>query len=292
MPCSCPAAERELPSLPQVHLTTFRLALPVTLELKDRPTFSTLPARRMRIALKASLKRALKQAGLFVSRTSRFGIDANHDIHHLAEKWGVPISVFVDVGANTGDTAVKAREDFPQAKIYSFEPHPETFAQLNARIRDLKNIETVNLALSDRKGNTELYVYDRSLINSLVPDATFAVLHNEEARTIEVPRDTLGNFCSENGIDEISVLKIDTEGYDLVVLKGAVDLLSRQCIHFIFVEFNHLQRRPGVTGGSLFEIDSFLAPFGYRFIASYNDYIETNAELFSVSNALFAHPPI
>jgi hypothetical protein len=81
-------------------------------------------------------------------------------------------------------------------------------------------------------------------------------------------------FAPKRRSGHISVLKTDTEGYDLVVLRGAAELLKSSPIDFIYVEFNDLQK-PGTFGGSLMDINSFLSPFRYRFIASYNDYIRT-----------------
>jgi hypothetical protein len=46
-----------------------------------------------------------------------------------------------------------------------------------------------------------------------------------------------------------------------------------------------------MAGGALLPIDKFLNGYGFRFIASYNDYIVTDSDFFSVSNALFAAPP-
>ena len=68
-------------------------------------------------------------------------------------------------------------------------------------------------------------------------------------------------------------------------------MLQRRAIKFVFVEFNDLQPQKGRSGGALLPIDSLLHPNGFRFIASYNDLIVTEGEMFSVSNALFALPP-
>ncbi len=87
------------------------------------------------------------------------------------------------------------------------------------------------------------------------------------------------------------MLKIDTEGFDFEVIKGASYLLAQKMIKFIYFEFNDINPRRDASGGALAPIDQLIRPLGYRFIATYNDYVVPNGELFLVSNALYALPP-
>ena len=102
---------------------------------------------------------------------------------------------------------------------------------------------------------------------------------------------TIDTFCTQNNIEDIDLLKIDTEGFDLHVLQGAFDLLQRNAGRFIYVECNDLQVAPTYPGTGLLTIDQFVRPFGYRYIATYNDYNNLDTRLFQSSNALFALPP-
>ena len=87
---------------------------------------------------------------------------------------------------------------------------------------------------------------------------------------------------------KIDVLKVDTEGFDLEVLKGAQTMLKEGAISFIYFEFNDIQlSSDNSAGGALFPIDDFLRRYQYRFIATYNDYVVTAGDLFAVSNALY-----
>ena len=239
---------------------------------------------------KAAIKRLGNLAGVTIVGQSAFGINPHDDIRKLCLAWTRRVSVFVDVGSNDGNTAVKALSDFPDAIVYSFEPHPETFARLKTRIANPR-FKAFQVGLGEENKQVPLFVYDDSVNNSLVPNAPYVVRYGNEAKTISVSCQTLSSFCVEEKIEHVSVLKTDTEGYDLVVLRGAAELLKSSPIDFIFVEFNDLQAKSGTFGGSLMDIDSFLRPFGYHFIASYNDYIRTEGEMFAVSNALFAMPP-
>lgn len=240
-----------------------------------------------------SIKRILKRQGLVLVRPmSTFGFDAFADVKHLACIWNHPISMIFDVGANDGDTALTALKEFPEAQVISFEPHPSTFAKLVQRIGSRARFRAINLALGSDAGEVEMFEYDESKVNSLTPNAHFAKRFGLEARSIWVKLTKLDTFCSENSIARIDLLKIDTEGFDLIVLEGCRSMLEKRAIKFIYVEFNDLQPKEGAFGGALMPFDVLLRPYGYRFVASYNDYIGAEGEMFSVSNALFALTPL
>jgi FkbM family methyltransferase len=250
-----------------------------------------LGARLIRSSLGRTARRILLRHNFLLLNGSRFGIDCFNDIDKLAGTWGCTVDTFFDVGANDGETAIAALARFPNACVYSFEPHPSTFAALKKRLGTHPRFRGENMALGVVDGSVDLFEYDISLLNSLLPDAPYAVRFEQKARRIQVPCTTLSSYCQANGIDRIDVLKIDTEGYDLAVLQGAEETLAKGAVRFVYVEFNDLQPKEGATGGALVPMDRFLRGFGFRFIASYNDYVVTEGELFSVSNALFAAPP-
>ena len=230
------------------------------------------------------------RAGYLVVNSSRYGLDLFADIKRLCVAWNYSVDVFLDVGANDGQTAFLAMHHFPAASVLSFEPHPSTFAALVANMGTREKFEAFNLALGTTVGDCELFEYDDPVLNSLVPNAQFAVRFGKEARRVPVRSTTLDSFCSERGIDSVGVLKIDTEGFELEVLRGGQGLLARGAVKLIYVEFNDLQPREHTFGGALLPIDGILRHHGYRFIATYNDYVVTQGEVFVVSNALFALP--
>lgn len=234
----------------------------------------------------------LALGGLAVTRSTRFGIEPFGDIRRLASQWNYTLDVFFDVGANDGETALKALSEFPSANVFSFEPHPATFRDLISIVGKRARFHAFNLALGSECKELEMFEYGSSDLNSLIPNAQFTVRFKAAApRTVPVQCMTLDRFCVEHAIEKIDILKIDTEGFDLVVLQGSIEMLRDRKIRFIYVEFNDLQLKDGAFGGALFPFDDFLRPFGFRFVAAYNDLLVTEGEMFSVSNALFALPP-
>src|SRR5262245_55429852 len=116
-----------------------------------------------------------------------FGHDPFRDIRLLNEKSNSFVKTFFDVGAHAGSTSFKALVKFPEARVFAFEPHPETFSRLADATK--KYSAMPYRPLSARKLETSSwYTYRNSAIN-------------------------------QRNIEKIDVLKIDTEGFDLEVLK-------------------------------------------------------------------------
>jgi FkbM family methyltransferase len=224
----------------------------------------------------------------------RFGVSPFIDMGRLNVSWKRRMDVIFDVGANVGQFASEAMREVPGARIYSFEPHPQTFQRLQKAMA-AKEISLHQLALGERSGNVTLYEYDASgdltQINSLVPDSRFAVVKGLSAAKIGVPCSTIDSFCLHENVDHIGLLKIDTEGFDLFVLRGAQRMLSEHRVDFVYVEFNDLYPKQDATGGALLPIADYLSQFGLIYVTSYTDTVVDLGEVFISANALFALPP-
>lgn len=135
----------------------------------------------------------------------------------------------VDVGANIGFyTSLMGHRG---GQVTSFEPHPRLFRALKENSLNLKNIDLRNKALSNEKGSFKLYIPNgfsgNNGLASLEP--------RENCETFEVETETLDQIFRDQTID---VIKIDVEGHELSVLKGAEKLLSEKRIrHLLFEEF-------------------------------------------------------
>jgi FkbM family methyltransferase len=154
-----------------------------------------------------------------------------------------PVTV-LDVGANVGiwtqglfrHLSVEQRESI---RSYAFEPIPETFERLQQNLADLGGAVpcTMQVAFSDSQGEAEMVVMQKfGGTNSLEFDASMASAAEEIVR---VRKTTLATFCDEEKIDRVELMKIDTEGHDSFVLKGAVDLFQEGRIDVAQFEYNH-----------------------------------------------------
>lgn len=152
----------------------------------------------------------------------------------------------LDVGANAGDYARHIRSLAPAARIIAFEPHPRTFGQLQ-QAAAAASFEALNMAMSDTPGTAQLYDFpdhDGSTQASL--DSRVIMLHGGQVPVAhDVACTTLDAFAAEAGLAVIDLLKIDTEGFDLNVLRGALQLLEQKrirMIHFEFIGSNIVRR--------------------------------------------------
>ncbi len=242
--------------------------------------------------LKKLIRNQLNSAGYRIYKTKfiPYGFDFWVDVSRLSQMLGKKIDVVFDVGANMGDTSQDALKTFPDAQVFAFEPHPDTFGSLTQRITQ-KNFHPHRLALSNSAGESLLYTYEgESVLNSLVPDTRYTQRFDRKAQSINIEKSTIDYFCKSNAIKTIDILKIDTEGNDFNVILGAERMLRENAIGFIYFEFNDVMPLPSARGGSFNEISEYLHRFDFRFVATYTDYIVTTGDMFVVANGLMINP--
>lgn len=147
--------------------------------------------------------------------------------------------IVFDVGANIGKYSNYILQVNPQSQIFAFEPHPKTFQKLVANISSAQ-IQAVHAGCGDRAGELTIYDYANndgsshaSLYKEVVED-----IYQQESLATQVQIIELDTFIQENGVTHIDLLKIDTEGHELAVLKGAKNAIEQGIIHAIHFEFN------------------------------------------------------
>jgi FkbM family methyltransferase len=161
------------------------------------------------------------------------GVDLFRDISTLLPMFRAEI-VF-DVGANVGESAKKYVDWFPESQIYCFEPVRGTFHELQENLKGNERIHCFHFAFGASKGKGEMVLQGSSdrffLLN---PSKNVSV--NNESILEKVDIETLDEFCSGREINQINLLKIDTEGGDLEVLRGAENMLSKHAIDLVEAE--------------------------------------------------------
>jgi FkbM family methyltransferase len=141
-------------------------------------------------------------------------------------------SVAIDAGANVGMfTAAFAAAGFTE--VHSFEPVPATFARLEANIalnRFGQKVRLNNLGLGDKEALVNIDFEEKS-------PATAHIVGDGTPGSSPVRITTLDRYAELNGIDRIDFLKIDTEGYEAAVFRGAARLLREKRILLILFEW-------------------------------------------------------
>ena len=211
----------------------------------------------------------MRRLGYAIRQAQPFGNNATEDIKNIfgAE----PLKTIFDVGANEGQTARSFLEEFPAATIYSFEPFPAAFEKLK-QISAGPRLVPANLALGETTATRKLFLTKYSPTNSLLPvDAQaekFLAGCVESAGETVINMTTLDAFCAQHKISRIDLLKLDTQGYELNVLRGAASLLASKSIKTIFTEVNFV---PLYERQAYFhEIYQKLWEAGYRLVSLYD----------------------
>ena len=160
-------------------------------------------------------------------------------IRRVAAIVGTPSTVLFDVGANKGQFTNHIMDAWlgMSYQLYAFEPSKKTFEILQRSFPISPFVHFYNVGFGEKPGLVELY-YDHagSGLASVYPrDLSHRQIDFSEHETIELT--TLDIFCKENGIACIDFLKMDVEGHELAVLKGATQLLSEGKIKIIQFEF-------------------------------------------------------
>lgn len=154
------------------------------------------------------------------------GIDPPADIRQFSDV--VPRVVF-DVGAWIGETVGEYRNRWPDATVYAFEPAAESYKRLCARFDSDPRVHLHNVALGSQEGIATLRLAADSSMNSIRPGAEGGAEQAVRVRSLD-------SFCAEYEVRRIDFLKIDAEGFDLEVLKGATRMLSARNVRFVQVE--------------------------------------------------------
>jgi FkbM family methyltransferase len=154
--------------------------------------------------------------------------------------------VIVDVGSNIGASILYFRELFPQAQIFGFEPHPETFAVLQRNVDKLDRVSVFNFGLGASDATLSLPLVGGDFggfgANRAASGDTTSHVHCEIRHA--------GNALHELGIARVDLLKIDCEGSELDVFRSLPADLITSC-KWIVGEMHD---------ASAFEILAMLAP--------------------------------
>lgn len=176
-----------------------------------------------------------KDSGHDLEFLDQHGLSSSYepDVSNLVRRIVVGAKVFVDVGANNGYYSAMVGKMFGDSgRVYAFEPDPNSYSRLlrNVKLNGLSNIITFNLALSDVRGLSHLWLspFDDGQ-NSFVRTPG-SRLSNSAVR-VERLDDVLPKMM-------VDVIKIDVEGFEAEVIKGAEKIIQRSPGIKIILEYN------------------------------------------------------
>lgn len=142
-----------------------------------------------------------------------------------------PGMTVMDVGANAGEvTLFAAKRVGPAGRVFSFEPLDAMADRLslNVAMNHLEQVEVVRLGLSDFDGEVPIYSAAETFHDGTRHEG-LGTIYAAGPRTEELQRITLttaDGWASANELDRLDVMKIDVEGAELPVIRGAIGLIE------------------------------------------------------------------
>lgn len=182
---------------------------------------------------------------------------------------GLNIDMIFDVGANIGQSVSKFVKGFPDSKIHTFEPVSKHYNLLQEEFGNNSNVTVVQLALGEKDDIMEIYVPIHNSMASLVKPKEFVESESVIVKTID-------EYCQENDIHSIDLLKIDAEGYDLKVLEGSAAMLKNRAIKLILIELGF--DRECSYHISFETVKSYLDEHGFSVFGIYDQQLEWSGE--------------
>jgi FkbM family methyltransferase len=182
-----------------------------------------------------------------------FGIDESIEKIFNKAKFDKNKLTIFDIGANIGQSIKRFRRKFNKSKIYSFEPNPEIFKDLVEIQKKDSNLKVFNFAFSNKDSITKLFSYKESGQNSLYP-----IKNKNKKNFFKVNTRKISTFMKKNKIKKIDLLKIDTQGSELDIIKGCGNYLKKILIIEIELIFNDIYNKNTIS-----EIEKILSKFGF-----------------------------
>jgi FkbM family methyltransferase len=161
-----------------------------------------------------------------------FERDESKVVHQMLR----PGMTFVDVGANVGYyTALASRLVGPTGSVFAFDPSDYAFSRLTKMIElsGLTNVRALKCGLADSPGERFLF---GAIDDDLCDLHTATMVPQDNPQRKSVPTDTLDNVAEQLKIKQIDFMKIDVDGFEPLVLKGATGLIAQGRISHILFE--------------------------------------------------------
>ncbi len=230
--------------------------------------------------------------GLGVLNYQNFNISGEYDFLLRFLK-SCHSAIVIDIGANEGKYASTVKILNKAVEVYAFEPHPRIFKKLEESAARLQ-FHAFNYALHEQTGKSFLFDYleqpEGSEHSSMNPSA-FQEFYHKKSTRYEIITSMLDHFIEEKKIKTLDLVKIDAEGQELAILRGARQALRQNSIKVIQFEFNYLNVFNGEFMKSFHDL---LPDFHFFRILSHGlldlkDYDPLEWEIFAFQNIVAVH---
>jgi len=214
--------------------------------------FSFLPFRFVMKLVRVLLSSQGFGSGARV-RTSGELKAARHFLGHDVQQF----RTIFDVGANRGEYTSAILKLYPNSRIFSFEPSAETFRLLDEKFAAMKQVLRLNYGLGSKAQSR--FLYKESQYARIASFTQLDVINPDHTEKVIVK--TLDEVVNDYAISEIDLVKIDVEGHELDVIKGAQNTLLLRKIKYLQFELGEASIQTNTT---LKDIYGELSKYNYR----------------------------
>ncbi|MEO8399930.1 MAG: FkbM family methyltransferase [Ignavibacteriaceae bacterium] len=205
--------------------------------------------------LKKKIKKVMHKVGLDVKKYKPINY-----------KWleNLEIQSVIDVGANVGQFANEINKILPKVKIYAFEPLTDCFNELRNNTKKL-NIQLYNYALGNENGKNEINMSNHTPSSSLLKMTQLhkdIYVHSKDHNIQKIEVRKLDDMYGNMDIKFPILLKLDVQGYELEVLRGAKDFLNRVKVVLTEINYSRLYQNQATFKDLFLLLDSY--GFAYR----------------------------
>lgn len=201
------------------------------------------------------IKRLIKKVLAFIDivafkRTSRVYVAGGESYNIIARLTKSRTPVIIDGGAHLGDAVIAIGAVLQDATFHCFEPDPALVDELHSTFREKRNVNIVHAALGNIPGKAMFNINVSKPTNSLLP--TSETLQSDIKglcqleRQVEVDVTTVDEYCRNQGLGQVDVLKLDLQGYDYLALQGAAETLKRVKVVLVEVLFTEIYQGCGL----------------------------------------------
>jgi FkbM family methyltransferase len=218
---------------------------------------------------RTSIKKFLKKTGLVIIRTSEdtYGYNINDDVIKILSQIKSTQSelVLFDVGSNIGQSIELYKQHFSDAQIHAFEPSSKTFEILKEKTSKYNAVTYNKMGVGAENAQQLFRENELSDVSSFL-EPTLEMWGKVVAEEM-VPIITIEEYMKSKNIVNVDFLKIDTQGFDFEVLKGAFTPMDEGRITLIQLEMTLKELYKNLP--TMDEIIQYLFRANYKLIAFY-----------------------
>ena len=201
-----------------------------------------------------------------IERALYFGLYET-EVTALLRRYIGPSMVVFEVGANIGAHTFSIARMLKNGKLFSFEPTTYAFGKLrrNVSLNTFNNIVIEKIALSDVA--EDRVISSASSSDTMPFKASWNVGGGTKNRSVEtIHFETLDHYVLKNQLDRVDFIKIDTDGYEMKVLRGGIATIKK-FRPMMLIEAGHLFNR---GGDSLDQFIALIGDLGYDIHSKYD----------------------